>query len=112
MNYGNQAIGYSQAGGAAINPYPAATSAPLPISPMQESRNILGQSIQNLHDRMGEIERRLEPICRASVPTPDGVNGIVGDPSSSAVRSFLDEQSRAVGNACDRLDSLLARIEL
>jgi hypothetical protein len=87
-------------------------NAPIPTSVVShelERANRLGGDIHNLLDR---LEQRLVPLCHPAPP-----NGHAGDAASAA--SAPTELSRAVqginsvnASACERLASILDRIDL
>lgn len=85
---------------------------PSPSSPMQDARSALTCAIEMLHERIAELERRLDTVCAPTAPAADGRSGAGANSPISEQRIFLLEQAGVVGLASARLESLLGRIEL
>ena len=90
----------------------AMTTAPTPITPMQEARQSLTGAVNLIHDRLEQLERRLETVLRPAQPQPGGTdsNKIAEVPSEH--RQFLSITTNELHGAATRLDSLLSRLEL
>lgn len=87
--------------------------APMPISPMLEAREMMQKTLSNLHERIENLERRIDPICAPATPTPAAPDArALNQAITSETRSFLNDQTRVISGAIDRLDSLLSRLEL
>lgn len=115
MAYGQNAnmvsTGQSIGGFLGSGPSMGAGASAAPISPMQEARGSLTSSVSVLHERLSEIERRLDVVCRMAAPDAVG-NGAKTDTSPSELRAFLQDQSNCVYLAVSRIESLLNRLEL
>lgn len=111
MGYGTIPMLNTQ-GTMGINTPNAVGKEPTPISPMQEARNGLSNSVSFLHDRLGDLERRLDSVCRPTSPMTDQANGGGAQVPPSELRSFLIEHSNGVRNAIARIESLLERLEV
>jgi len=81
------------------------------ITPMQEARAFLSSSVTTLHERVSELERRIETVRRPSAPKPSDQEQKVTEMPSEH-RGFLNEHALGVIRAVERLDDLLRRIEL
>ncbi len=90
----------------------AGNSPVTPISPMQEARQILTSSVNLLHERLGELERRLESVLRPSQPQPPGADANKIEAAPSEHRQFLTATANEIDSVSSRIGSILHRIEL
>lgn len=106
-------MNYASAGNATFAMGATAMNQAIQMSPIQEARSQLVQMVESLHNRLAQLENRLDGICRPSMPTPStGTETNKRIDAPSEYRAFLESQNSALSHACDRLDSILNRIEL
>jgi hypothetical protein len=106
-------MAYPQTATSGSGTYTQASSLPVtPISPMQEARQALTGSVNLLHERLGELERRLESVLRPdSPPTPNTGNSKI-ETAPSEHRQFLAATASEIDAVSSRIGGLLHRIEL
>lgn len=110
MNYG-QSIMAAQQGQVFIGGGGMVLKDPMPITPMQEARNGLADSVGRLHAALDDLSRRLESTCTPEPPNA-GNQASAPVPLTSELRSFLHSQTSGVDHAIMRIASILQRIEL
>ncbi|HEX7766725.1 MAG TPA: hypothetical protein VF443_08420 [Nitrospira sp.] len=88
-------------------------SEPQAISVMQQARMRLVETTTQIHQQIGALETRLASVCGSlnRPPQPDGVNQKI-EIQPSEHRGFLEDQTRSLVSAIDRLDVILNRLEL
>lgn len=93
-------------GGSDVNAYKNPnTSAPSPISPLQEVMQRQERYVDTLHDRIGQVEMRLEGVLLPTVPTPANRAG-----GGEVVASMSQHHMRGSVLA-DRIEQAIARLE-
>lgn len=78
---------------------------------VEVSMDLLSNAVANLHDRCGLIESRLSSVLAPSKPTATGPIA-VPSPSDQSLRGRIEVLAGGIGNATDRLNDLITRLEL